>query len=496
MVQEKWYRTGAVADETGISQYKLRVLAKHGLIESRSSNGMLYIPGGVVERLKANGPPPMPARIAEGLGVPQSDGSNPDGEQAHSLVTARRAASAAPLRNRLTEELYADPSPQLAKSKEKVIRLEHSIEAKRLQQKSREIDRLDMEERARAREARMVQEWRHGHIRRVLETVPGEMCADTCASVEELLDRVPPMSNVTARVDEIIHIALRPIRRREHQARAVDQAMSQLRSGARSELETALRSKAMEAILQLPEHASAADMSSAARTIVSTANAALDHHQRIEREVSQLWVPLPSGGSPDDREEAQHLACQALRHLPLGASERQFKATLESAIAPVVSRIESRQAQEDRERQERDHQSRIDRKVSYLSLPWGATAEERATAERRVRAALEQLPPTASEAEVDAQKERQLVPIKAAIDGRQAAQQITADAERKADSAMSSVAEYLEEYFDYDSPSAVYDDAREIKGLLRPQLVRLIQTGKLKSETHIERWLRNQVEMS
>jgi hypothetical protein len=190
------------------------------------------------------------------------------------------------------------------------------------------------------------------------------------------------------------------------------------------------------------------------------------------------------------------LACQALRHLPLGASERQFKATLESAIAPVVSRIESRQAQEDRERQERDHQSRIDRKVSYLSLPWGATAEERATAERRVRAALEQLPPTASEAEVDAQKERQLVPIKAAIDGRQAAQQITADAERKADSAMSSVAEYLEEYFDYDSPSAVYDDAREIKGLLRPQLVRLIQTGKLKSETHIERWLRNQVEMS
>jgi len=82
MVQEKWYRTGAVADETGISQYKLRVLAKHGLIESRSSNGMLYIPGGAVERLKANGPPPTPARIAEDLGEPQSDGGNPDGKQA------------------------------------------------------------------------------------------------------------------------------------------------------------------------------------------------------------------------------------------------------------------------------------------------------------------------------------------------------------------------------------------------------------------------------
>jgi hypothetical protein len=134
--------------------------------------------------------------------------------------------------------------------------------------------------------------------------------------------------------------------------------------------------------------------------------------------------------------------------------------------------------------------------VCYLSLPFGAKAEDRETAKRRVRAALEQLPPTASEAEVDAEKERQLAPIKAVIDGREAAQQIAADAERKADSALSSVAEYLKEYFSYDSPSDVHADAREIKSRLRPQLVRLIQTGKLKSETHVERWLRNQVEMS
>jgi hypothetical protein len=62
MSNEKWYRTGAVADATGLSQYRIRALAKEGLIENRSSNGMLYIPGSAVERLKNNGPPAMPAR--------------------------------------------------------------------------------------------------------------------------------------------------------------------------------------------------------------------------------------------------------------------------------------------------------------------------------------------------------------------------------------------------------------------------------------------------
>jgi hypothetical protein len=467
MAKEKWYRTGAVADETGISPYRLRVLAKEGLIESRSSNGMLYISANTVERLKTNGPPPVPARAAEDL--PETRASDEPDDDEDETPLSGTAGSPAPPRNRRTAELYAAPSRQLAKSKERVIRLEHAVEAKRLEQQSREIDRLAQEERERASAARRLREWRDGHIRRVVEKMPGDLCAATCTTVEELLDRVPPGSNVTAKVDEIIHIALAPARRREDQTRAVEQALSQLRSDARrSEWERRARSEAMKAVLQLPGHASYADMHSAAQTIVATANAVFDHSQKIEHEVSWLGLKfLPHGTRTEDREEAEELARRALDSLPPGVPDRQFKSTIQSAIAPILSRIEKRKAQEERDRLEKSHRSRIDAKVSYLHVALGATSEERSAAQRRVRAALEQLPPTASASEVDAEAEKQLAPIRAAIQQREqadrtaqaaqnAAREKTVDVERKAESALSSVEEYLREYFNFDSPLEVF----------------------------------------
>jgi hypothetical protein len=498
---EKWYRTGAVATETGISRYRIRALAKEGLIESRSSNGMLYIPASAVERLKADGAPSMPARGVHEQPEAQTN-DVPDDEDIHALTSPRRTVP----RTRITEELYAEPSRQLAKSKERVIRLEHSVEAKRLQQQSREIDRLAEEERAREQETRAVKEWRDGNIRRVLERVPGDLFAQASAQVEALLDRVPPRSNVTAKVDEIIHIALRPIRRREEQARAVEQAISQLRARARrSEVESQTRSQVMRAVLQLPEYAGYADMCSTARAIVGAANAALDHAENIKRYLSGLQLPV--GFRAEDREDATELAHRALHALPQGASDRQFKDAIQNAIAPVVRRIEARNAQEERDRLARNHRLRIDAKVTFLYVPLGATSDERETAKRRVRAALEQLPATASYAEVEAETARQLAPIKAAIQARQeaeraaratqeAARQKTAEAERRADAALSSVESYLNEYFDFDSPFGAYNEARELKDRLRPTLIQMIQGGKLLNEAHVERWLRQQVENS
>src|SRR5262249_16202315 len=144
VANEKWYRTGTVAEETGISAYKIRTLVRHGLIESQSNNGMLYIPETAVEHLKQQGARAMPARSVEGRGEVYAD--DEADEAAVQVVAPRRTTP----RNRLTEDLYAEPSVQLAKSKERVIRLEHTIEVKRLQQQSREIDRLAKEERARA----------------------------------------------------------------------------------------------------------------------------------------------------------------------------------------------------------------------------------------------------------------------------------------------------------------------------------------------------------
>ena len=44
--------------------------------------------------------------------------------------------------------------------------------------------------------------------------------------------------------------------------------------------------------------------------------------------------------------------------------------------------------------------------------------------------------------------------------------------------------------------AAGYSEARQLKDRLRPQLVRMIQNGKLINEAHIERWVRQQVENS
>jgi hypothetical protein len=145
MGKERWYRTGAVAEETGISQYKLRALAKEGLIESRSSNGMLYIAGSTVERLKRDGPPAMPAPAVDDQLEPPISDDEPEYGQAGD--GNRERPGLRPITSsRLTQEFYTAPSRQLAKSKEKVTRLEHTVDAKR-QQQSREIDAAAKEER-------------------------------------------------------------------------------------------------------------------------------------------------------------------------------------------------------------------------------------------------------------------------------------------------------------------------------------------------------------
>jgi hypothetical protein len=238
-------------------------------------------------------------------------------------------------------------------------------------------------------------------------------------------------------------LALRPIRRREDQLRAVEEAItSDLRAGARrSESETWVRSEGLKAIRQLPEYASYEDICRAVHAVVCAANTAFDHAEKIR--VACMRVTLPFGSRGEDREEARDLMGRALRNLELGASDRQFQEAAKNAIAPVVKRIETRNAQEERKRLPRNHQSRIDSKTAYLFFAiFGATAEEKETARRRVRGALERLPTTASDREVDAEIEKQLAPIKAAIQARE-------QAERVADSALSSVEKYLRDEFDY-----------------------------------------------
>jgi hypothetical protein len=347
--KENWFRTGAVAKLLGTSPYRIRELARAGLIESQVRNSYRYIPGREVERLKEEGLPPLPASAD----IDEAQG--PDEQPSH--------GTAKPVRGRLTEELYSEPSDQLAKSKEKLIRLEHTAEAKRLKREMREIDRAAREEESRAREAQRVQQWRDGHARRAVERVPAEACSDVCRKVDSLLDSVPDCADVAAKVDQIIEAALRPIRQREQEARALDA-----------------------------------------------------HRQRIARAAQA--ISLPYGATADDREEAQDAALANLSELRQGASDRELRIKLEEAIRPVLERINRRQADAERRRQETNHKNSIAQILALLPLEFlytDATSEECSQAKAQVCAALEQLPPTASGADLNRAKQEALAPLKAEI---------------------------------------------------------------------------------
>jgi DNA-binding transcriptional MerR regulator len=142
MNADQWYRTGAVAKMLGTSPHRIRALARAGVIESsRRENGFLYVPNRELERLQAEGLPPLPAS-AEFSEEAASDDEEGPGIPAEST---RR------LRNR-HDELYSEPSPELAKSKETVIKLEHSAAAQQLKREMRKTARAKREEEARVRE--------------------------------------------------------------------------------------------------------------------------------------------------------------------------------------------------------------------------------------------------------------------------------------------------------------------------------------------------------
>jgi hypothetical protein len=348
----------------------------------------------------------------------------------------------------------------LAKSKERVIRLEHAAEAKRLRREMRESDRAAKEKQARAREAQRIQEWRDGHIRRAVERVPAEVCSDVCRKVNGLLDSVPDCADIGVKVDEIIEAVLRPIRQREQEARALDA-----------------------------------------------------HRQRIARAVQS--ISLPYGATTDDREEARDAALASLTQLlQPAASDRELRINLEGAIRPVLERINRRQADAERKRLEANHKSSIDQTIALLPFEFlymDATDEERAQAKTQVRAALEQLPPTASGADLNRAKQEALAPLKAAIrqrkERREQEQQQAREKERqqrvaasRADSLLSaSVETTLRELEEHDAIS--FDgswDLRDVRDKLaqkiRPAIIGAIDRNPAITDAQIRRRIGNLVD--
>jgi DNA-binding transcriptional MerR regulator len=349
----QWYRTGAVAKMLGTSPHRIRALARAGVIESqRRENGFLYVPHRELERLQAEGLPPLPATAEF------SEGESSDDEESPAIPAeiARR-----PLRSR-HDELYSEASPGLAKSKEAVIKLEHSAAAQQLRRGMRQTSRAEREEETRVREDQEARQWRNEYLRMVAHSVPAEVCADACGQVKRLLDSVPAGTDLHQRVAELIDAVQRPIRERQQQERDHAAHVERIETFLRSiRVSNSLhetkddrdeaRERARAALAVLP-------IGSAEHKLRTTADAAIEpvrerirrkeaqqeHRSRVQSVLVSMHIP---GADWNELQEARELAGDALAAMPVGSSERQLRDRVAEAIRRVVERSERRVAEED-----------------------------------------------------------------------------------------------------------------------------------------------------
>lgn len=356
MNADQWYRTGAVAKMLGTSPHRIRALAQAGVIESRLENNFRYVPKREVERLQAEGLPPLPATAEF------SDEESSDDEEA---APGTSAESARRSRNR-HDDLYSEPSPELARSKEKVLKLEHSAAAQQLKREMRKTARAERDEEARARQEQAAHQWRNEYLRLVAHSVPSEVCADACGQVQRLLDSVPPGTDLHQRVAEIIDAVQRPIRERQQQERdhaahvkRMEALIHSIRISNFSLQETAddrddARERARAALEVLPAGSTEYQMRMAAdlaiepvRERIRRKEAEYEHKSRVQSALVSMHIP---GANWGELQEARELAGDALATMPVGSSERQLRDKVTEAIRRVVERSARRVAEEDTKR--------------------------------------------------------------------------------------------------------------------------------------------------
>ena len=179
-------------------------------------------------------------------------------------------------------------------------------------------------------------------------------------------------------------------------------------------------------------------MQSAARSALGEIEKEFKHSERLKRALQNLNLHLPYGATPDDREEARELAAEAVKRLPIGASDAQISSAISRVIGPIRTRIETREAEKERQKkqqqQEASHRNSINEMVSLVSLSLnlqGASDDERESGKAQARAALEQLPVGASYNQMQTAREKALAPIEIKIRERAEAARVLQEAERQ-----------------------------------------------------------------
>lgn len=485
------YRCGQAADELGVSRHIMRRLATCGLVEHVEINGRLYFPTEEVERLKRTGIPPLPAptreddpiKPAAGAGHHETNGP----EERRGQVVIQR------------DDLYAPPSERLAQSKEEVLRLQHTLEKRRLQRDLQEENEGARKRQQKAREEQALQQRKSRWLAWAANAIP-----DDCGlpvhtpiqrAVTDLLSMLPgdyPEITVQKQVEAIVRHALEPYRRQRFREDATKQAVaSRLPTKAKQTAEWQERA-ALEAnnrLAALPMSANDDEVRRCATEAVDCVAREFTHRQKLEEAAS--FISLTTGASLDEYEQAKAVVCKALRGLEHGASDQDIRRTKERVLADVNRPIEERNAKT-------RHRNRIESALLFVSTPYGTTQQETKEIESRLRIALEALPPTASPLEFSEAQERTKAPLVAAIKARIEAESKAAERGRNDEAALDrSLAElwrYLWEAYEFASEWDARREADRIKIRLKPALLLQMSKRSFLNEASVSRWLHAQVD--
>lgn len=357
-MRDQYYRTGQAAAEWGVSQHHVRRLCEAGLVEAEQTpSGQFRIPVAEVERWKKAGRLPEIPHAAE----PEN----------HSQPKPRGSG------------LLAQPSPDVQRSAEAVLKDHHELERLQIAKERTEIgdyfaerrrrrqeqDQRQAEQQAQAQAAAKRRTWLDHWIECALDSLPydapREIRPDVQLAVEEALSRCrpdQPAGIIRPIVEGAVERVLAPLKRHKETEGAIELACGELpwdaqrdpkNWGRASRWKSQARRDAAVAVAALPAGANHQQKLGAARAAVQNVARDFEHEKKCQAILSGISLP---GATDQETDEARDAVQEALAGLPAGTSEAKLRRAAEQALAPLEEAASRRRDQERRRRHEEEQQ--------------------------------------------------------------------------------------------------------------------------------------------
>jgi hypothetical protein len=394
------YRVGQVAKLLGVSGHHIRKLCEAGLVQAEVSDGGQWrLPVGEVQRLQAQGVPPVP-----------------------SVDTPQDATHKPPLRKTLDdEEPVGTGSPEVLAERASV-----EIAAARLQRRKIELETEEVEDAFRAREATSVAEaqrvraeqnrqlmeaarieWRNRWLKYAQDKIPYGASPSVRLQVHDAIEAV--LNNklsvnvssdvITRVVDATVAIALEPYHRARQREGIIDKIIPRLPADFYWHLRSVdtglddIKQIAREAIEALSPTATEAQMKSAASRALQPLAAAFQHDEAKRRLLADMssWRWLARERATDDeRSAATEAVKQALDKCAPTATVAELEKVKPQVLATFDQKIEQRVQAKRRREQAEDETDRALRHVTaHLNAEYEFDSpQERWEDEDKLRSAL------------------------------------------------------------------------------------------------------------